>query len=149
MSQAIMKRSEQVKLSQQIDQEIISLLTEADVPVDINEVLETVAQRVHRISNDVVSTLSSGIARKTYQCDYTKGWVFIDGADERNELRQKVLEQELTRQGGTADMRELMKATVSKVDDKQKLVSSFLLGVKQGKFSVDYFEAQVSLLRSV
>jgi hypothetical protein len=148
MSQVLMSRSEQVNLSQQIDQEILNLLTEADVPMDINEVLEVVAERVHRIPADVTSVLSSGIARKTYQSDFIKGWVFVDGADERNEQRQEALEQELVRQGGTADMRKLMKTVAKKVDSEQKLVSSLLLGVKQGKFSVNYMEARVSLVHS-
>jgi hypothetical protein len=148
MSQVLMSRSEQVKLSHQIDQEILSLLIEADIPMGINEVLEVVAERVHRIPADIASVLSSGIARKVYQSDFTKGWVFVDGADERNEQRQKVLEQELVRQSGAADMRDLMKAAAQKVDSEQKLVSSFLLGVQQGRFSIDYMKAQVSLVRS-
>jgi hypothetical protein len=147
MSQVLMSRSEQVKLSQQIDQEILNLLTEADVPMSINEVLEVVAERVHRIPADVTSVLSSGIARKTYQSDFIKGWVFINGADKRNEQRQKVLEQELVRQGGVADMRDLMKTAAEEVDSEQKLVSSLLLGVQQGTFSIDYIKAQVSLVR--
>lgn len=148
MSQVMMSRSERIAFSQQVNEEILNLLTEADTPMDIDEVLKIVAGRVHTIPADVAPVLSNSIARKTYQSDFIKGWVFIDGADERNEQRQKVLEQELVRRGGSADMRELMQAAAQKVDDKQKLVSSFLLGVKQGKYSVDYLEARVSLVHN-
>lgn len=148
MSQVMMSRSARIAFSQQVNEEILNLLTEADTPMGIDEVLEIVAGRVHTIPADVAPVLSNSIARKTYQSDFIKGWVFIDGADERNEQRQKVLEQELVRCGGSADMRELMQAAAQKVDDKQKLVSSFLLGVKQGQYSVDYLEAQVSLIHN-